>query len=113
MASWGMGLMVAPIAGPTLGGWDHDNWNWRWNFYINLPIGTIAFPDGLHFVHDPPFMHERRTRGGKVDYAGIMLLVLSVGLLQLVLDRGQRADWFESSWVVLATGVSALSFMLL
>ena len=113
MAIWGMGLMVAPIAGPTLGGWITDNWNWRWNFYINLPIGTIAFLMVYTFVHDPPFMHERRTRGGKVDYAGIMLLVLSVGLLQLVLDRGQRADWFESSWVVLATGVSALSFMLL
>jgi DHA2 family multidrug resistance protein len=113
MAIWGMGLMVAPIAGPTLGGWITDNWNWRWNFYINLPIGTIAFLMVYVFVHDPPFMYERRNRGGKVDYAGIMLLVLSVGLLQIVLDRGQRADWFEAPWVVLATGVSALCFMLL
>ncbi len=113
MAVWGMGLMVAPIAGPTLGGWITDNWNWRWNFYINLPLGTIAFIMVYTFVHDPPFMHERRTRGGKVDYAGILLLVLSIGLLQLVLDRGQRADWFESSWVVLATAFSALCFVLL
>jgi MFS transporter, DHA2 family, multidrug resistance protein len=113
MAIWGMGLMVAPIAGPTLGGWITDNWNWRWNFYINLPIGTIAFLMVYTFVHDPPFMHERRTRGGKIDYAGIMLLVLSVGLLQIVLDRGQRADWFESAWVVTATGISALCFILL
>ena len=113
MAIWGMGLMVAPIAGPTLGGWITDNWNWRWNFYINLPIGSIAFLMVYTFVHDPPFMQERRTRGGKVDYAGIMLLVLSVGLLQIVLDRGQRADWFESPWVVCATGFSALCFILL
>jgi len=113
MAIWGMGLMVAPIAGPTLGGWITDHWNWRWNFYINLPIGTLAFLMVSTFVHDPPFMHERRTRGGRVDYLGIMLLVLSIGLLQLVLDRGQRADWFESQWVVLATGTSALCFILL
>src|SRR5260221_4690058 len=113
MAIWGMGLMVAPIAGPTLGGWITDNWNWRWNFYINLPLGSIAFLMVYTFVHDPPFMRERRTRGGKVDYAGILLLVLSVGLLQIVLDRGQRADWFESSWVVLATAFSALAFVLL
>jgi DHA2 family multidrug resistance protein len=108
-----MGLMVAPIAGPTLGGWITDNWNWRWNFYINLPIGTIAFLMVYSFVHDPPFMRDRRARGGKVDYAGIMLLVLSVGLLQIVLDRGQRADWFESMWVVCATAGSALGFILL
>ena len=113
MAIWGMGLMVAPIAGPTLGGWITDNWNWRWNFYINLPLGTIAFLMVYTFVHDPPFMRDRRTRGGKVDYAGILLLVLSVGLLQIVLDRGQRADWFESQWVVTATGMSALCFILL
>jgi len=113
MAIWGMGLMVAPIAGPTLGGWITDHWNWRWNFYINLPIGTIAFLMVSTFVHDPPFMHERRTRGGRVDYMGIMLLVLSIGLLQIVLDRGQRADWFEAQWVVLATITSALCFVLL
>jgi DHA2 family multidrug resistance protein len=113
MAIWGMGLMVAPIAGPTLGGWITDHWNWRWNFYINLPIGTIAFLMVSTFVHDPPFMHERRAQGGRIDYAGIMLLVLSIGLLQIVLDRGQRADWFEARWVVLATGTSALCFILL
>ena len=113
MALWGMGLMVAPIAGPTLGGWITDNWNWRWNFYINLPIGTIAFLMVYTFVHDPPFIRERRTRGGKVDYLGIMLLVFSVGFLQIVLDRGQRADWFESTWVVMATAFSSICFMLL
>jgi len=113
MAVWGMGLMAAPILGPTLGGWITDNWNWRWNFYINLPLGAIAFLMVFVFVHDPPFLRERRARGGHVDYVGIMSLVLSLGLLQIVLDRGQRADWFASPWVVYATAISALSFITL
>ncbi len=113
MAVWGMGLMVAPILGPTLGGWITDNWNWRWNFYINLPLGAIAFLMVMVFVHDPPFMRERRARGGRVDYLGILSLVLSLGLLQIVLDRGQRADWFASPWVVYATAISVLSFIVL
>jgi DHA2 family multidrug resistance protein len=113
MALWGVGLMVAPIAGPTIGGWITDNWSWRWNFYINVPMGAIAFLMVSAFVHDPPFMHERRARGGKVDYSGIALLALSLGLLQIVLDRGQRADWFHTPWVVYATTFSALSFVLL
>jgi MFS transporter, DHA2 family, multidrug resistance protein len=113
MAVWGMGLMVAPIAGPTLGGWITDNWSWRWNFYINVPIGLLALLMVSTFVHDPQFIHERRARGGKVDYWGIILLVFALGLLQIVLDRGQRADWFAAPWVVYATGFSALSFVLL
>jgi DHA2 family multidrug resistance protein len=113
MAVWGMGLMVAPIAGPTLGGWITDNWNWRWNFYINVPIGLVAYLMVSAFVHDPHFIRERRARGGKVDYLGIILLVLSLASLQIVLDRGQRADWFAAPWVIYATGIAALSFILL
>ncbi|MGA2410521.1 MAG: DHA2 family efflux MFS transporter permease subunit [Candidatus Binataceae bacterium] len=113
MAMWGMGLMVAPIAGPTLGGWITDNLNWRWNFYINVPIGAIAFLMVSAFVHDPPYLRERRQRGGKVDYTGIILLVLSLGLMQIVLDRGQRADWFASRWVVWTTIASAVFTILL
>jgi DHA2 family multidrug resistance protein len=107
MAMWGVGLMVAPIMGPTLGGWITDNWNWRWNFYINIPVGTLAFLMVTWFVYDPAYMRERRARGGKVDYLGMMLLVVSLGLMQIVLDRGQRADWFNSAWVVYATAISA------
>jgi DHA2 family multidrug resistance protein len=113
MAVWGMGLMVAPILGPTLGGWITDNWNWRWNFYINLPLGAIAFSMVWVFVHDPPYMRERRARGGRVDYLGMLSLVVSLGLLQIVLDRGQRADWFAAPWVVFATVASALCFLVL
>ncbi len=113
MAVWGMGLMVAPILGPTLGGWITDNWNWRWNFYINLPLGAIAFFMVTLFVHDPPYMRERRARGGHVDYFGMLALVISLGLLQIVLDRGQRADWFAAPWVVVATAISLVSFVAL
>jgi MFS transporter, DHA2 family, multidrug resistance protein len=113
MAVWGMGVMVAPIAGPTIGGWITDNWSWRWNFYINVPIGIAAFLMTSAFLQDPASMSYGRTRGGQVDYAGIGLLVLSLGLLQIVLDRGQRADWFNTPWVVYAAGLSALSFVLL
>jgi DHA2 family multidrug resistance protein len=112
MALWGVGLMVAPILGPTLGGWITDEWNWRWNFYINVPIGFIAFAMVSAFVHDPPYMRNR-VPGGRVDYVGIMLLVVSLGLLQIVLDRGQRADWFNSTWVLSATTVSGLAFLAL
>src|SRR5580658_7079431 len=76
MAVWGVGLMVAPILGPTLGGWITDNWNWRWNFYINLPIGAAAFLMVWTFVHDPAYMRVRRATAGKTDYTGIILLVV-------------------------------------
>ena len=113
MAVWGVGLMVAPILGPTLGGWITDNWNWRWNFYINIPIGIIAFMMVSAFVHDPSYLRERRARGGHVDYIGISLLASALGLMQLVLDRGQRADWFNSPWVVYATAASIGAAVLL
>ena len=71
MAMWGVGLMCAPILGPTLGGWITDNWDWRWNFYINLPIGAIAFAMVSAFVHDPAYMKIARS-GRRVDYLGIL-----------------------------------------
>src|ERR1700751_185875 len=83
MAMWGMGLMVAPILGPTVGGWITDNWNWRWNFYINVPIGAVAFAMVSAFVHDPPYLKARGPKG-RVDYLGIFYLVLALGLLQIV-----------------------------
>ncbi len=108
MATWGMGLMVAPIMGPTLGGWITDNWNWRWNFFINVPVGAAAFLMVWTFVHDPAYLRQRRANGGKTDYLGIILLVVGLGLIQLVLDRGQRADWFSSAWVWYATIFSTI-----
>ena len=113
MATWGVGLMIAPILGPTLGGWITDNWNWRWNFFINIPIGIVALVMVYAFVHDPPYLRERRSSGGRVDYVGIACLVVGLGLAQVLLDRGQRADWFASNWVVMATACSALALLTL
>src|SRR5579875_1934315 len=111
MATWGLGIMAAPIIGPTLGGWITDNWSWRWNFYINIPVGAVAVLMVSAFVHDPAFMRKRRAVGGRVDYLGILLLVLGLGSLQIVMDRGQRADWFAAPWVVWTTALAAVSLI--
>ncbi|HLK88048.1 MAG TPA: DHA2 family efflux MFS transporter permease subunit [Candidatus Binataceae bacterium] len=113
MATWGVGLMIAPILGPTVGGWITDNWNWRWNFYINVPIGALALLMVYAFVHDPPYLSRRRASRGRIDYLGIACLVVGLGLTQIVLDRGQRADWFASTWVVTATACAALALLTL
>jgi len=102
MAVWGTGIMLAPILGPTVGGYIADNWSWRWIFYINLPIGIIAFFMVSAFLFDAPF--HRRPR--RVDVAGIVLMVVGFGCLQLVLDLGERNDWFDST-LVLMCGVLA------
>ncbi len=113
MAWWGIGMTLAPIIGPTLGGWITDNWSWRWNFYINVPVGIVAILMVWAFVHDPPYLRKARIQGGRVDYPGIVMLALGLGLLQIVLDRGQRADWFSSSWVIYATVGAVLCVILL
>src|SRR2546422_3774164 len=102
MAVWGFGIMLAPILGPAVGGWITDNWSWRWIFYMNLPIGILAFFMVSAFLFDAPF--HRRPR--HVDLAGIVLMVVGFGCLQLVLDLGERRDWFDST-LVLMCGVLA------
>src|SRR5687767_9090924 len=106
MAVWGIGIMMAPILGPTLGGWIADEWSWRWIFYINLPIGVIAFFMVSAFLFDAPF--HRRPR--RVDLLGIVLMVLGFGCFQLVLDLGERHDWFDST-LILTLAVFALVMM--
>jgi DHA2 family multidrug resistance protein len=113
MAWWGIGMTLAPIIGPTVGGWITDNWSWRWNFYINVPVGIVAVLMVSAFVHDPPYLRKTRIQGGRIDYPGIVMLALGLGLLQIVLDRGQRADWFSSPWVIYATTGAVLCLVLL
>jgi MFS transporter, DHA2 family, multidrug resistance protein len=113
MAVWGMGMLTSPMVGPTLGGWITDNWNWRWNFYINLPIGTTAAILVYLFVHDPEFMRKARTQARRIDYLGVVWLVVGLGLLQIVLDRGQRADWFAAPWVWAFTSIAVISLIAL
>ena len=103
MAMYGVGIVAAPVMGPTLGGWITDNWSWRWCFYINIPLGIVAAVMVTIFVHDPEFMRQARKRARRIDYMGIVYLALGLGLLQIVLDRGQRADWFAANWVCLFT----------
>jgi MFS transporter, DHA2 family, multidrug resistance protein len=112
MSTFGLGMMAAPILGPTLGGWITMNWNWRWNFYINVPMGTIAALMVYSFVHDPPYLKEQRG-SGRVDYLGILYITLGLGLLFVVLDRGQRSDWFAADWVRYFALASGLSMVLL
>jgi DHA2 family multidrug resistance protein len=96
MAFFGMGVMVGPTLGPTLGGWLTDNYSWPWIFFINVPVGILAVAMIMAYVHDHP--DQVRTR--RVDGVGIGLLVVAVGAVQLMLERGERLDWFDSRLVV-------------
>jgi len=95
MAVWGVGIMMAPILGPTVGGWICDNWSWRWIFYVNLPIGVLGFFMAGAFLFDSPYAKKPTS----VDWPGLLLMVTGFGALQLMLDQGERADWFESTFV--------------
>lgn len=112
MAVWGLGLMVAPIMGPTVGGYITDNWNWRWNFYINIPIGIMAAFMVSSFVHDPSYLRKLKGRG-QADWIGITCLVLSLGLGEIVMDRGDRSDWFAAPWVWYSSLTALAAFGLL
>jgi DHA2 family multidrug resistance protein len=96
MAVWGVGIMLAPILGPTVGGWIVDNWSWRWIFYINIPIGAMGFLMVSAFLFDSPF--ARKSRG--IDAIGLIFMVFGFGCLQLTLDLGEKNDWFDSRMIV-------------
>jgi MFS transporter, DHA2 family, multidrug resistance protein len=98
MAVYGMGIVVAPIIGPTLGGWITDNYSWRWIFYINVPVGILAVLMALWFIEDPPYIRSQRP--GRIDYIGFGLMALGLATLQIVLDKGQEDDWFSSAFIV-------------
>ncbi len=96
MAAFGIGILLAPILGPTLGGWITDNYSWRWIFYLNLPVGLLSLFLMNRFVFDPPYI--RRAKG-RVDLWGIGFLALGLGTLQVTLDTGERKDWFSSNYI--------------
>jgi DHA2 family multidrug resistance protein len=108
MAAFGVGIMFGPIVGPLLGGWITDNWSWHWIFFINVPIGIISVLLTLLFITDPPYMKRAKM---KIDYWGLVLLALGLGCLQLVLDKGQREDWFSSSFITWFTAISIVSLV--
>jgi MFS transporter, DHA2 family, multidrug resistance protein len=109
MAAYGLGIVVAPVLGPTLGGWLTDTFSWRYAFYINLPVGILALFMISRFVHDPPYIKHAKV--GAFDNIGFGLLVVWTGCLQIVLDKGQEDDWFGAIWVRWA--VAALVFGLI
>jgi len=97
MAIFAQGVVVAPILGPTVGGWITDNYSWRWIFYINLPVGLFAMFMAEWLVEDPPYI--KRNKSATIDFLGFGLLAIWLATLQVVLDKGQEADWFNAEWV--------------
>ncbi len=95
-AIYGMAVVLAPAIGPTLGGWVTDNFDWRWIFFINVPVAIVSLILTSRVVEDPPHLRALTNRAGKVDYVGLLLIAAGVGSLQVVLDKGEREDWFSS-----------------
>ena len=106
MAMWGMGVMVGPILGPTLGGWLTETYNWRWVFYINVPIGILTFA-GLS-----AYLSETKITKGSFDWFGFAMLSIAIGSFQMMLDRGEQLDWFSSTEIAVEGVVAALAFYL-
>ncbi|HET8585596.1 MAG TPA: DHA2 family efflux MFS transporter permease subunit, partial [Casimicrobiaceae bacterium] len=105
LAIWGMGVMVAPILGPTIGGWLTETIDWRWNFYINVPIGILSFMLAARYVPDT------QVKARRMDWWGLVFLAMFIGGLQYLLDRGQQEDWFSAAsirWsaIVLVAGLA-------
>jgi DHA2 family multidrug resistance protein len=110
MAVYGLGVVVAPVLGPTLGGWLTDEYSWRWAFYINIPIGMFAIFMISRYVRDPDYI--KNAKPGRIDAIGLGLLAVWLGALQIILDKGQEDDWFSAGWIrwtafVLATSLIA------
>ncbi|MCX5712032.1 MAG: DHA2 family efflux MFS transporter permease subunit [Candidatus Omnitrophica bacterium] len=105
MALFGVGVMFGPIVGPVLGGWITDNWSWNWIFYINIPIGIFSVLMIMLFIQDPPYLKRIKE---KIDYVGLGLIVTGIACLQVVLDKGQRDDWFSSQFILRLAIVSVV-----
>ena len=112
IAAFALGVVVAPVLGPTLGGWLTDQYSWRWAFYINIPIGIIAAILILRFVKDPPYIQHANP--GKIDAIGLGLLAVWIGTLQVILDKGQEDDWLSAVWIrwaLLILAAALISFV--
>jgi DHA2 family multidrug resistance protein len=114
MAVYGMAVVLAPAIGPTLGGYITDNFDWRWVFFINVPVGILSLMLSSRFVTDPPHLRAARDRAGVVDWIGLWLIATGLGCLEVVLDKGQEEDWFHSSFIIgfaVVAVVSLVSFV--
>src|SRR5579863_8937491 len=112
MAVYGMGVVFAPVVGPTLGGWITDNYTWRWIFLINVPVGICSLLLSSLLIFDPPYLFRKTLRDGlKIDYIGLGLLATGLGSLEIMLDEGQRNDWFSSHGIVAAAIIAAVGLI--
>jgi DHA2 family multidrug resistance protein len=109
MAVFALGVVVAPVLGPTLGGWLTDTYSWRWAFYINIPIGALAIFMISRFIHDPPYISNAKP--GRIDAIGLGLLSIWLGALQIILDKGQEDDWLGAVWIRWALFVLLVAFV--
>jgi MFS transporter, DHA2 family, multidrug resistance protein len=103
--------VVAPVLGPTLGGWITDNYSWRWVFFINIPVGIAACLAVIHLVEDPPWAKAGKRGALHTDYVGLGFIVLGLGCLQLMLDRGENDDWFGSGFIRLMAALAAVGLV--
>lgn len=112
-ALFGMGVIIGPTIGPTLGGYIVDHYDWPWIFYVNVPVGIMATIFTLSFIHDPERLRNIKRRAfGDIDWTGIFLLIAGVGSLQLVLEQGEREDWFESGYITIFTAFAVVNIFL-
>ncbi len=110
-AVYGIAVVMAPAIGPTLGGWITDNFTWRWIFFINIPVGILSLSLTSRLIQDPPYFRRRKLSETHIDYIGLGLIALGLGTLQVVLDKGQRDDWFDSNFIVILTAISVASLI--
>lgn len=109
MSAFALGVVVAPVLGPTLGGWLTETYSWRWAFYINIPVGILAILLIARFVEDPPYI--KNAKPGKLDGWGLGLLAVWLGALQIILDKGQEDDWFGATWIRWAAVILVVSLV--
>jgi MFS transporter, DHA2 family, multidrug resistance protein len=110
-AVYGIAVVSAPAIGPTLGGWITDNFTWRWIFFINIPVGIISLLLTSRLIQDPPYLRRRKLSETKIDYIGLGFVALGLGTLQVVLDKGQRDDWFSSHFILTLSLIAAASLI--
>ncbi len=109
MGIYGLGVILGPAFGPTLGGWLTDNYSWPWIFYINVPVGILNLLLIMQFIEDPPYLIRER---GKLDVAGLFFMSVGLGALQIMLEKGEQKDWFSSSFITYLAVISSLGLLL-